>query len=74
MPQNPWTPDDKNTLRRLVASGLNDREIGERMNRQRSEICRQRAKLRLNPGQSPIFTAMMARINYRRMVRRSVRM
>lgn len=64
-----WTPDDKAQLRRLVASGMTDSQIGNTMDRKRTDICKKRNELQLQPGQTPIFTAMMARINYRRMVR-----
>ena len=64
-----WTEDDKSNLCRLVAAGLNDTDIGERMNRLRTDICKKRSQMKLQPGQSRIFTAMMSRMHYRRMVR-----
>ncbi len=65
----PWTEEDKSTLRRLVACGKTDTDIRETMNRTRTDICKKRKELHLAPGQSRIFTAMMARMHYRRMVR-----
>ena len=68
-----WTSDDLAHLRRLVASGRTDTQIGVDMVRHRDVIRQKRNELDLRPGQSPIFTAMMARINTRRMMRRVAR-
>lgn len=65
--------DDESKLRRLVASGYTDIQIGEDMNRHPDTIRAWRRELNLKPGQSPIFTAMMARINARRRMSKLVR-
>ena len=62
----PWTADDDERLRRLVASGMTDGEVGERMGRHRDMIWRKRQALGLVPGVSPALTMMMARMNARR--------
>ena len=64
-----WTTDEIGRLRRLVAAGKNDFEIGEDLDRDRSVVCRKRAELQIEPGQSRLFTIMMARIRTRRMAR-----
>lgn len=58
-----WTTDDIGRLRRLVAAGWNDAQIGEDMDRDRVVILRKRQELRLEPGQSPGMTAMLRRLN-----------
>ena len=66
-----WTADDTASLRRLVASGMTDAAIGEAMSRSADVIRHKRGELGLERGQSAIFTAMMARIQWRRMARAS---
>lgn len=67
----PWTADDAQRLRRLVAAGMTDAQIGEVMERHPEFIgCKRRAK-KLQPGQSAVFTAMMARVNARRRMARA---
>lgn len=63
-----WGEADKSTLRRLVASGMTDAQIGEAMGRDRDFIGRKRTTLGLRPGVSPPLVAMMARINARRIL------
>jgi hypothetical protein len=65
----PWTSDDDAKLRRLNAAGWTDMRIGEDMDRHPDFIRAKRTNSSLQPGQSRVFTAMMARINYRRMAR-----
>jgi len=65
----PWTPDDDAKLRRLNAAGWTDVRIGEDMDRHPDFIRAKRKDASLEPGQSRVFTAMMSRINYRRMAR-----
>jgi hypothetical protein len=62
----PWTADDTRELRRLVASGLTDGQIGEKMGRERELICRKRNLLELAPGQSRAMTVALRRIRARR--------
>lgn len=62
----PWSPEDSQTLRRLVQAGLTNQQIGERMDRHRNTIRNQMLVLGLVSGQSPILSAMMMRIRYRR--------
>jgi IS30 family transposase len=56
-------------LKRLVASGMTDGQIALALGRERGAVQRKRVEMKLLPGQSAVYTAMMARINYRRMVR-----
>lgn len=67
----PWTADDAQRLRRLVAAGLTDGQIAEMMERHPKFIGTKRGALALKPGQSAVFTAMMARINARRRMARA---
>lgn len=64
-----WTSDDDARLRRLVAAGWTDAQIGTTMDRHPDLIRSKRKADNLRAGQSRISTAMMTRINYRRMVR-----
>ena len=64
-----WTAAEIDSLRRLAQAGKNDFEIGDELDRDRSVVCRKRAELRIQPGQSRLFTIMMARMSYRRTVR-----
>ena len=61
-----WTHDDDAKLRRLLAAGYTQAQIGNEMNRHQDVIRAKTRALNLEPGQSPLFTAMMARINARR--------
>lgn len=61
-----WSVADIGRLRRLVASGLTDAQIGERLQRRRQCVQRKRAALRLKPGQSAAMTAMVRRLKARR--------
>lgn len=67
----PWQADETSKLRRLNAAGMTDGEIAMELgnNRTRGQVQRKRDELKLKPGQSGVFTAMMCRINYRRMAR-----
>lgn len=65
-----WTGADTVTLRRLAESGMNDAEIGQRMHRDRTFIVRKRGEHGIERGQSAGMTAVMARINLRRLARR----
>lgn len=64
-----WSADDLSALRRLVAAGLTDGQIGEQLDRCRKLVQRKRAALSLKPGQSPKMTAMVRKIRARRLVR-----
>lgn len=68
---HPWTPDDIARLKRLVASGMTDSQIGEVMGRHRGSIGLKRRELDVRPGRSAVFDAMMARINKRRKMARA---
>lgn len=65
-----WGAGDTAILKRLVASGLTDDQIGARMKRHKDLIRRKRKELGLEPGQSALHTAMMARYRYRRRIAR----
>jgi|EndMetStandDraft_6_1072998.scaffolds.fasta_scaffold1606186_2 IS30 family transposase len=65
-----WTADERSTLRRLVAAGLTDGEIGTALGRARETVQRQRKALRLRSGQSLAMSAALGRLHARR--RRSV--
>lgn len=62
-----WTADELSTLRRLVAAGLTDGEIGIALGRARETVLRKRKALRLQPGQSPAMTAALRRLHARRL-------
>lgn len=66
----PWTPSDTAQLRRLSDAGWHDAAIADAMGRDRPFIVRKRAEHGIERGQSAGLTAMMARINMRRMLRR----
>lgn len=66
-PKRIWTSEDDSNLKRLNAAGMCAREIGRLMGRHPDVIGRHIRSLRLRPGQTPIHTMMMARINARRM-------
>ncbi len=68
-----WTADDRGKLRRLVASGMTDGEIGEKMFRNRDVVGRKRRELSLAPGRPAGHDAAMARINLRRLLARESR-
>lgn len=61
-----WTADELSTLRRLVAAGLTDGEIGTALGRARETVQRKRTELRLRSGHSPAVTAALARLHARR--------
>lgn len=65
-----WTADELSTLRRLVAAGLTDGEIGTALGRARETVLRKRKALRLQAGQSMGMSAALGRLHARR--RRSV--
>ncbi len=67
----PWTSDDDATLRREVASGRGDDEIARHMDRHPKLIGRKRRDMELARGLSPIYVAMMARLNLRRRMARA---
>jgi hypothetical protein len=62
-----WSPDDTSSLRRLVASGMTDVEIGQRMDRNARLIRAKRKEHGFAPGTSRPLRAILARINLRRM-------
>lgn len=66
-----WALVDDVTLRRLVAAGLNDHQIGALMHRHHKLIGLKRRENGLRPGQSAVFTAVMARVNARRRMARA---
>lgn len=66
----PWTGADTVTLRRLADAGMNDTEIALKMHRDRTFIVRKRGEHGIERGQSAGMTAVMARINLRRLTRR----
>ena len=68
-----WSADDLGNLRRLVAAGMTDAEIGKDMARHPKLVGNNRRALGLQPGRSPKLNAMMARINLRRMLTRESR-
>jgi hypothetical protein len=61
-----WSPEDLSRLRRLVALGWHDAQIGEELGRDRVVICRKRRALDLKPGQSHAMTVAIRRIRARR--------
>jgi hypothetical protein len=58
-------------LRRLAAAGDDDSTIGRKMHRDRTFIVKKRAEHQIERGQSAGITAVMARINLRRLMRRT---
>ena len=66
-----WTTNDDAKLRRLLAAGWTAAQIGGEMHRHKNFIRAKTRALGLKPGQSPVFTAMMARINHRRRMARA---
>ena len=66
-----WTRDDTQTLTRLLKGGHGDEAIGEHMNRHPKYIGQKRRELGLDRGISAQLSAMMARINTRRRMRRA---
>lgn len=64
----PWSPDDTSTLRRMACAGYSDAEIAAHIHRDRDVIGRKRRDMGICPGISPALTAMMARINARRLL------
>lgn len=69
-PYRTWSPSDTQDLRRLAAAGWDDATIGRHMQRDRTLIVRKRAEHGIERGQSAGLTAMIARINMRRLSRR----
>ena len=63
----PWTSDDAATLRRLVAAGYTDPEIGSAMARHPDLIRRRRAAAGLAAGRSHAATVALMRVNQRRL-------
>lgn len=64
-----WCPDELSRLRRLVASGMTDAQIGEDMGRDRCVVGRKRRELRIGPGQSIKLRTVIARIRARERAR-----
>ena len=62
-----WTTDETSKLRRLVAAGLTDGQIGEKLGRDRIVVCRKRNALDLKPGQTSAMTSALRRIRARKM-------
>lgn len=67
MTRRPWTPEDTGTLRRMARAGYSDAEIAAHIHRDRDVIGRKRRDMGIRAGISPALTAMMARINARRL-------
>lgn len=67
-----WTVRDIGRLRRLVAAGWTDGQIGEEMQRDRQMVRRKRVALQLEPGQSAIMTVMVRKIRAQRRARMRV--
>ena len=63
----PWTSDDAATLRRLVAAGYTDPEIGSAMARHPDLIRHRRAAAGLAAGRSHAATVALMRVNQRRL-------
>lgn len=63
----PWSADDAATLRRLVAAGHTDGEIGSAIARHPDLIRRQRAAAGLAAGRSRAATVALMRVNQRRL-------
>ena len=64
-----WSADEIAALRRLVAAGWTDAQIGEELDRARETVQRKRTALRLEPGQSEAMTAAVRRLKARRLAR-----
>lgn len=65
--RRPWTTAETGTLRRMAQAGYSDAEIAEHISRDRCVVRRKRVDMGIRPGISPALTAMMARINARRL-------
>jgi hypothetical protein len=65
-PKRLWTGDDTAALRRLVAAGMTDAQIGEDMDRDPGVIRSKRREHGIEPGISRAAKAMIARLNLRR--------
>lgn len=65
----PFTPDDGAKLRRLVASGMTQAQIGAEMQRHEKFIQAKCSELGIEPGVPRALRAMLARVNLRRLVR-----
>lgn len=65
-----WTPEETSMLRRLVAAGMTDGEIGEKMGRHRQIVQTKRSALGIAPGRPTAYNGLMARINLRRQLAR----
>ena len=63
----PWSADDTAQLRRLVAAGCTDGEIGREMARHPDLIRRRRVAAGIASGQSRAATVALMRINRRRL-------
>jgi len=61
-----WTADELSALRRLVAAGLTDGEIGGALGRARETVLRKRKELRLQAGQSLAMGVALGRLRARR--------
>ena len=68
-----WTADELSTLRRLVAAGLTDGQIGAALGRARETVLRQRKAQGLRPGQSLAMSVALARLHARRRAARRSR-
>lgn len=68
-PRRLWTADEQASLRRLVASGMTDYQIGNIMSRSPEVVRRKRVCLGLMPGQSRAMTYALRRIRARQMAR-----
>lgn len=63
----PWSADDAAQLRRLVAAGHTDAEIGSAMARHPDQIRRRRAAAGLAASRSRAATVALMRVNQRRL-------
>jgi hypothetical protein len=61
-----WSADEVATLKRMAVAGYSDAEIAQHLGRDRDVVGRKRRQSNIRPGISPALTAMMARINARR--------
>lgn len=67
-----WSSDEISKLRRLVASGLTDAQIGEDMDRDKEVVRRKRVCLDLEPGQISGMRYVLRKVRARQMARARV--
>ncbi len=66
----PWSADDTAILRRMASSGYSDGEIAAHLGRERTQVCRKRAELKIERGVSVALVSALRRVNARRTVAR----